>query len=263
MIPDPIPEICRRCMTSQEGLILQATEKVLKELGVHDVTTLKSRFDEVVVAIDVETYQLNPQDGTRTVSESVPELLISPLSGPGPYSRDEVVSVVDSVADQLANLFMRLRYLPRTKPRKTFERSIRQLFRRLDYPFDESPVINGKPDFLMPGKALFKVNPAECIIFTAKRTLRERWRQITTEGKNFRLFLATIDEKVSENQLKEMLKQQVYLVIPKKKIDENAVYRGAKNVISFQEFFRDFLDPTAERWLRKGWVTPPEPSPKT
>jgi hypothetical protein len=114
----------------------------------------------------------------------------------------------------------------------------------------------------MPGKALFKVNPAECIIFTAKRTLRERWRQITTEGKNFRLFLATIDERVSGNQLKEMLKQQVYLVIPKKKIDENTVYRGAKNVISFQEFFRDFLDPTAERWRRKGWVTPPEPSPK-
>jgi hypothetical protein len=60
-----------------------------------------------------------------------------------------------------------------------------------------------------------------------------------------------------------MLKQQVHLVIPKKKIDENPVYRGAKNVISFQEFFLDFLDPTAERWRRKGWVTPAQSLPNT
>lgn len=114
----------------------------------------------------------------------------------------------------------------------------------------------------MPGTSLFRVHPAECIIFTATRTPRERWRQITTAGKSFRLFLATIDERVSESQLKEMLKQEVYLVIPKKKIDENAVYRGAKNVLSFQEFFRDFLDPTAERWRQKGWVVPPGPTAK-
>jgi hypothetical protein len=106
----------------------------------------------------------------------------------------------------------------------------------------------------MPGKQLFAVNPTECIILTAKRTLRERWRQITTEGKHFRLFLATIDERVSQNQLGEMLKQQVYLVIPSGTIEACTRYREARNVISFQEFFRDFLDPAVKRWHAKGWL---------
>jgi hypothetical protein len=53
------------------------------------------------------------------------------------------------------------------------------------------------------------------------------------------------------------LERLFYLVIPKKKIEQNSAYREARNVISFDEFFRDFLDPAVELWRRKGWVGSP------
>lgn len=251
---DFLAEMRERYMTPQTTLIELATAKVLKDASVVDSSQLKERFDDLLVEIEVETYRLYLQAEKQMVTESVRELLLRPLAGPGPYSRGDVSRVAAEAADHLARLFMHLGQSRRSKAGKTFELNIRGLFRRLDYSFDEQRVINGKPDFLMPGEKLFRENPAECVIFTAKRTLRERWRQITSEGKHFRLFLATIDERVSPNQLAEMLKQQVYLVIPKKLIEKNEGYRVARNVISFEEFFRDFLDPAAKRWKSKGWI---------
>lgn len=251
---DFVAEMRDRYMTPQADLIARATAATIELLDVNDIEQLKLRFDEVLVAIEEETYRLYLLDETKMVRESVRELLLQPLVGSGPYERAEVARIAEEASVELARLFMHLGQSRRSKAGKTFELNLRGLFKRLDYAFDEGPVINGKPDFLMPSKELFKINPAECIIFTAKRTLRERWRQITTEGKHFRLFLATIDEKVSKSQLSEMLKQQVYLVIPKRKIDGNLAYREAKNVLSFAEFFRDFLDPAAKRWKAKGWI---------
>lgn len=251
---DFLSELADKYMTSQAVLIERATEHVLAEMKIATVPDLKAAFDEVLVSIEVETYRLYLEDERRMTAQAVRDLFFKSLEGTGPYSRDQVAGAADGAAIELARLFMHLSQSRRSKAGRTFETNLRGLFRRLSYPFDEQIVINGKPDFLMPGKALFDVNPAECIIFTAKRTLRERWRQITTEGKHFRLFLATIDEGVSENQLKEMLKQQVYLVIPRKKIEASAVYGGAQNVLSFGEFFRDFLDPAVTRWKAKDWA---------
>ena len=58
---------------------------------------------------------------------------------------------------------------------KAFEYTIRELFSRLSYPFSEQVKIDGaKPDFVMPSENYFIRKPLDSIIFTAKRTLRER-----------------------------------------------------------------------------------------
>lgn len=119
----------------------------------------------------------------------------------------------------------------------------------LDYPFDEQVVINGKPDFLLPSEKHYRVHAPDCIIFTAKRTLRERWRQIVTEGiRGLAFYLATIDEKVTENALDEMKANRIYLVVPmqlKKSIEH---YSEAPNVLTFETFFKQHLDPAMQRW---------------
>ncbi len=233
---DFLAEISGRYISPQAVLIKTATEKVLADLKINSVDELKRRFDEVLVAIEVETYRLYLVDEKKMVVETVRDLGLGRLAGPGPYAREKVADIADGVADDLARLFMHLGRRGEVRPARHHS-NLRGLIRRLDYPFDEQVVINGQPDFLMPGEPLFRQNPSECIILTAKRTLRERWRQITTEGKHFRLFLATIDDRVSPNQLAEMLKQSVYLVVPKKKIEAIPAYRDAENVISFDEFF--------------------------
>lgn len=92
----------------------------------------------------------------------------------------------------------------------------------------------------------------DCIIFTAKRTLRERWRQIVTEGtRGLGFYLATIDEKVSKNALDEMKKHRIYLVVPERIKSTNSEYNKAENVITFEDFFKYHLDPSVERWKAK------------
>ena len=121
--------------------------------------------------------------------------------------------------------------------------------------FSEQPVINGKPDFLLPSAGHYQENATDCILFTVKRTLRERWRQVTTEGtRGNTYFLATIDESKSQNELGEMLDNRVFLVCPYEIKQRNEKYRLAQNVLSFQDFFQDYLDPAMERWKRNGVI---------
>src|SRR3990170_4283733 len=115
--------------------------------------------------------------------------------------------------------------------------------KQLNYPFDEQQVINGKPDFLMPSRRHYDRNLMDCIIFTAKRTLRERWRQIVTEGtRGLGFYLATIDEGISAPQLGEMLNHRIYIVVPENIKRKIASYNAAPNVITYEDFFRQHLD---------------------
>ena len=89
----------------------------------------------------------------------------------------------------------------------------------------------------------------DCIIFTAKRTLRERWRQIVIEGtRGLGFYLATIVEKVSTIQLDEMKNHRIYLVMPESIKSNNTKYNAQANVITFEEFFQYHLDPAVKRW---------------
>ncbi len=133
---------------------------------------------------------------------------------------------------------------------KAFEYIIKELFTRLSYPFSEQVDIDGaKPDFVMPSEAYFKEKPLDSIIFTAKRTLRERWRQVVTEAnKGYGYFLATLDAKVTKSQIEQAAKHKVFLVVPKSIKDSNDVYSNEYNVLSFEQFFADYLDPAMARW---------------
>jgi EcoRII C terminal len=149
--------------------------------------------------------------------------------------------------------FLSIAQSRRTRAGNSFESLQNALFKELAYPFDEQKVINGKPDFIMPSYEHFKRNPIDCIIFTAKRTLRERWRQIVTGGtRGLGFFLATIDQKVTASQLAEMHQNRIYLVCPESIKTEK--YNDKVNVPSYKQFFKDHLDPSMERWKRNGVI---------
>lgn len=143
----------------------------------------------------------------------------------------------------------------RPRAGSAFEEIIRGLFRQCKYPFDEKATINGTPDFVMPSAKHFGDHATDCIIFTMKRTLRERWRQIVTEGaKGATFFLATLDDSVSANSLRNMREQKIHLVVAadlKSGIDH---CKSAPNVTSFEGFFEDYLDPAVARWKRRGVI---------
>ena len=159
----------------------------------------------------------------------------------------EFVDVLGEYFESLDRFFLGLTQGRRTRAGKAFEVLIRVLFERLGYPFSRQAVINGQPDFLLPSEDHYKKNPMDCIIFTVKRTLRERWRQIVTEGtKGLGFFLATIDEDVSSRDLKDMLGSRINLVVPTR--IKTLCYESAPNVITFEDFFEYHLDPAMKRW---------------
>ncbi len=131
-----------------------------------------------------------------------------------------------------------------------FEFIIRELFIRAAVPFAEQIVVDGaKPDFVMPSEIHFRDRPLDCILFTAKRTLRERWRQVVTEAnKSYSYFLATLDEKVTDSQIQQASTHKLYLVVPLKLKQENKVYAANYNVLSFEDFFAFHLNPAIQRW---------------
>tara|TARA_Y100000590_G_scaffold466398_1_gene641639 strand:- start:49067 stop:49264 length:198 start_codon:yes stop_codon:yes gene_type:complete len=57
------------------------------------------------------------------------------------------------------------------------------LGRHLGFPLDGQVKVDGaKPDFVMPSSEYFDQNPIDCMLLTAKKTLRECWRQVVTEA---------------------------------------------------------------------------------
>jgi hypothetical protein len=95
----------------------------------------------------------------------------------------------------------------------------------------------------------------DCVVFTVKRTLRERWRQIVTEGaRGPGFFLATIDESIAARDLQEILDSRIILVVPRRVKESRADYASAMNVVTFKFFFEHHLDPAMRRWAASGVI---------
>jgi DNA-binding cell septation regulator SpoVG len=151
-------------------------------------------------------------------------------------------------------------FLSRTQSRRSragtaFEIFMQDVFIRLGYPFTPQPKLDGNPDFVLPSIEHYRHNPLDVIVFTVKRSLRERWRQVATEATKGRgFFLATIDEKTSIGDIQYMQGERIFLVVPERIKMKFEHYRRAPHVISFEEFFRDHLDPAMIKWARNGAI---------
>lgn len=166
-----------------------------------------------------------------------------------------MVDVLGQYFYALDRFFLGLTQGRRPRAGKAFEMLIRELFVRLKYPFSAQPIINGQPDFILPSIEYFQKNPPGAIIFTIKRTLRERWRQIVTEGtRGLGFYLATIDEQIAARDLEAMLESRIHLVVPIRIKTIRPDYEAAVNVITFEHFFQFYLDPAMERWRAAGVI---------
>ena len=227
-------------IVSNHDVYKMATEQILKKHNLRP-EDFKKTFSLLVGEMGDEAYRIYQVEEEIVGAAILEEFLRSNDS--------------KKIFRELDRFYLSLTQSRRTRAGKAFEEIIKTLFRQCKYPFDEQRVINGKPDFLMPSEVHFKKHPQDCIIFTAKRTLRERWRQIATEGlRGLGFFLATIDDAITEDQLDEMLQHRIYMVVPGNLKKKFAHYISAPNVISFEDFFSDHLDPAMTRWKRNGIV---------
>lgn len=248
--PNPLKEFAVKhgiLMTEQKDI---AAEVIAARTKRNRYTTeyIKQNFDALFEEIEKEMYAAylvhEERYAKRVIGAYIEQLVES--------EKVTVKNISKAVADlyfPFDRFFLSLSQSRKSRAGNTFEATHNSLFKTLEYPFDEQAEIDGIPDFVMPSKKHYDRNPLDCIIFTAKRTVRERWKQIVTEGsRGMGFYLATIDPDLTSMQLKEMLRNRIYLVVPKNIKDE--YYRDEINVLSFTQFFQDRLDPAVQVWRR-------------
>lgn len=130
----------------------------------------------------------------------------------------EIVRVFQSVDDFLATAQS---ILQRRKVRagRSLEHHVERLLRDAGVPFDMRAEVDGtRPDILIPGRSQYldKSHPtAKLFAIGVKTTCKDRWRQVLNEARRVRnKHILTLQQGVSQNQINEMKKASVTLVVP-------------------------------------------------
>lgn len=163
--------------------------------------------------------------------------LVALLTGKG----DLVTAIVNHFPD-IDHVFLSASQQRKTRAGRSFEHHISASLDAGNVRFVEQAVTGGRrPDFVMPDlKALHSPNRSriEALVLAAKTTLRERWKQVSSERLDCDVYLATVDDRVAATSIREMAEAGIRLVVPESlKASSETDYRAQENVISFREFF--------------------------
>lgn len=215
--------------------------------GVLDPDHLRTHFDDVFIRlleIEYETY--------LKIERDVCSPILANLLAEG--AERLTTGAVARRYDEILAFSMSIIQSRKSRAGKAFEAAFDRLFSQLGYPYQVQQKVdrNSVPDFIVPGLDVYEDQPGEAVVFTLKRTLRERWRQILMEGSRFpAYFLVTIDEKLSASMLGEAAANRIYVVAPQPIIDRQALYAAAPNVVSIATLMSDFVEPRRKRWPAK------------
>ena len=213
---------------------------------------LAANLDDLILDLLETEYRMFLEAQQKTGGQMITEY----LKGASWTGVEKLTDIEDAQANanrifaDLDAMFMSFAQSRRSRAGGSFERHLIFLLDALGLPFEHgSNIDGGSPDFLLPRTELYESNPASVVLITAKRTLRERWRQIIIEGfKTPRYLLATIDDSASEANLNRMAQHRIDLVVPKSVIEATPHYANALNVISFADMYTKRILPSSEDW---------------
>lgn len=146
----------------------------------------------------------------------------------------------------------------RSRAGKEFEAIIELILIGAGVPLDSQGNV-GKQDFLnkglgkmvdivSPGAVEYIVNKRNTVLISAKTTLRERWQEVPEEmGRTgaMEMFLATLDENISQEVLDNLYEANVQITTTKKIKDDN--YKGNSRVLTFEDLI-DICLINARKW---------------
>lgn len=236
----------RLAIPKNEDIVREALREVLLPFE-GDVEQVKANVSAIIVDSEARAHQ-KYKDAQRDALARALKVVLGQLL-PSEASGQDAVNLIASNAEGLDQFFLSVSQGRKSRAGAAVETFFDTLFRGMGYPFEREHVVNGTPDFVFPSVIHFEKLPTDCIIFTCKRTLRERWRQITSEGsRGFVLFLGTLDATVLPADLEDMKQQKIVVVIPEQ--IRAVAYGKVAHVISVESFLSDYLDPAVHRWRR-------------
>jgi hypothetical protein len=195
--------IARKDIPSSSEIANAAIATVLGA-NVSNKDYIKGHFSALVTDVQVEAYRAYQAAEGLACGKAIEDYFRTLL--PVEPSATDVFQLMRERFLILDRFFLSLTQSRRTRAGAAFEIVVTTLFTVLEYPHTAQPEIAGsRPDYILPSIEHYHNFATDCIVFTCKRTLRERWRQVITEGMTGQaFFLATIDENLSTPELKRM-----------------------------------------------------------
>jgi hypothetical protein len=216
-----------------------------------DIQRIKENFSVLINDVQIDAYRLYQAAESDAAGKAIMKVMRPLVAG---TTADDAFSYLSGKFAILDRFSLSLTQSRRSRAGTAFEVIMSRLLDVLGYPYVPQPkLVGSNPDYVMPSLERYGQYATDCIILTCKRTLRERWRQIVTEGSTgTTFFLATIDDKISGSELDIMKSRNVVVVVPEGlRLSKYAKYH---NVISFESFFLHHLDPAMARWTSKGVI---------
>lgn len=103
---------------------------------------------------------------------------------------------------------------------KSLEHHLSEIFSKVDLKYEAQVVTeeNKRPDFIFPGSLSYhdtSFDSSNLVFLAAKTTCKDRWRQVLNEADRIpEKHLFTVQQGISTNQLAEMYKYNVKLIVP-------------------------------------------------
>lgn len=232
--------------TDTNGIIPKQFEKKLKEeLFQCFIAFLKSIKTDFPTTLELATNARNCYNKTYSITEK--EIKLNPDQGilnwldaefelfkaieNDRYS--EIIKKPFKTVEELVESANTILNRRKSRAGKSLEHHLAEVFKTFNLEFETQSVTEDKkkPDFLFPNIKAYlnkEFNKNKLITLASKTTCKDRWRQILNEADRVKIkHLFTLQQGISTNQLSEMYKYKVCLVVPKPYLK------------SFPENFRD------------------------
>lgn len=174
-------------------------------------------------------------------------------------SKEEAITwFIEEHTDHIYTLSLSNTQSRRARAGNEFEAIIEFLLMGAEIPFDsqgsigsgvfESQHLAKLVDCVSPGASEYKLDKRNTSLISAKTTLRERWQEVGDEmsrTKAREMYLATLDEGLSDNVIDLIGKNNIILVTTKN--NKNTSYSNKSNVITFEKMLEE-LESKASAW---------------
>ncbi len=228
-----------------------ANQCVAELVPASEISDLEANFSKIVSDVQDLAYDRYLGHERAACSVAIRGALEAELDATS--SAADVVDLVCANTFTFDRVFLSMAQSRKARAGSTYERVINHLLDAAGYPYEAQPDLKeSRPDYVLPSLAHYEQHASDCVLLTCKRTLRERWRQIVTEGTAGQFFLATIDSKLSGAELDRMKDRRVIVIVPAP--IKSKRYESALNVISFEAFLEHYLDPAVTRWKSAGVI---------
>lgn len=208
-------------------------EEAFKEVGLINTATtpeavllnfnnnLKSVFEhtlKVLERYEDEAYgQILKELCRQRTKKIIPLIRYSPNKEECQIQIDCIGDILEALSPDLWHIFLSRSQSRKARGGADFQHQIAKLLKLADVPFEQEEK-KYRLDFMIPSSDAFKKDKTRTILLSAKRTLRERWREVVEELYNTRspnVYLATaeLSEDLSQKTIDQIKRYNVHLLV--------------------------------------------------